>query len=111
MKTSHKLTFSPYNPFLTIPSELVATCFPQKDDGVPPNGRHTYIWEVKPEHGPTSNDSDCLTWAYHSHINPRSDVNTGLVGSLFEIGTLRSTTRQARRRSVNIFEKEKLSEI
>lgn len=69
----------------TLHSKLVATSFPQEDDGVPPNGTHTYIWEVKPEHGPTSNDSDCLTWAYHSHINPRSDVNTGLVGSLFEI--------------------------
>ena len=52
------------------------------DDGVPPNGTHVYTWEVKPEHGPTSSDSDCLTWAYHSHIHPRNDVNTGLVGAL-----------------------------
>ena len=57
----------------------------QADDGVPPNGRHTYIWEVKPEHGPASDDSDCLTWAYHSHVNPRSDVNTGLVGLFYGV--------------------------
>ena len=57
--------------------------FSQEDDGVPPNGKHTYTWEVKREHGPTKSDSDCLTWAYHSHINPRNDVNTGLVGSYF----------------------------
>ncbi|XP_028410186.1 hephaestin-like protein [Dendronephthya gigantea] len=54
----------------------------KEDDGVPPNGKHTYTWEVKPEHGPTNNDSDCLTWAYHSHVNPRNDVNTGLVGAM-----------------------------
>ena len=39
------------------------------------------FWEVKKEHGPTQGDSDCLTWAYHSHINPMKDVNTGLVGT------------------------------
>ena len=51
------------------------------DDEVPPNGTHTYVWEVKEEHGPTANDSDCLTWVYHSHVDPEKDVNTGLVGN------------------------------
>jgi hypothetical protein len=47
---------------------------------VPPSGTHTYVWEVKEEHGPTKSDSDCLTWVYHSHVDPMKDVNTGLVG-------------------------------
>jgi hypothetical protein len=53
----------------------------KRDDGVPPQGKHTYVWQVKEEHGPTASDSDCLTWAYHSHVNPKKDVNTGLVGN------------------------------
>ncbi|CAB4018123.1 hephaestin isoform X1, partial [Paramuricea clavata] len=54
----------------------------KEDDGVPPNRNYIYIWQVKKEHGPTASDSDCLTWAYHSHVNPQKDVNTGLVGAM-----------------------------
>lgn len=53
----------------------------KEDDGVPPNGTYSYTWIVKKEHGPTATDSDCLTWAYHSHVDARKDVNTGLVGT------------------------------
>ena len=53
----------------------------KEDDGVAPNKSYTYVWEVKKEHGPTQGDSDCLTWAYHSHVNPMKDINTGLVGT------------------------------
>ena len=53
----------------------------KEDDGVAPNKRYTYVWEVKKEHGPTQGDSDCLTWAYHSHVNPMKDINTGLAGT------------------------------
>ena len=52
----------------------------KEDDGVAPNGKYTYVWEVKKEHGPLESDSDCLTWAYHSHVHAQNDVNTGLVG-------------------------------
>ena len=58
----------------------------KEDDGVPPNEKYTYVWEVKSEHGPTEADSDCLTWVYHSHVDPNKDVNTGLVGEHNERG-------------------------
>jgi hypothetical protein len=27
-------------------------------------------------------DDACLPWAYHSHVNPVKDVDTGMVGML-----------------------------
>uniref|UniRef100_A0A8B9LW43 ferroxidase n=1 Tax=Astyanax mexicanus TaxID=7994 RepID=A0A8B9LW43_ASTMX len=52
------------------------------DDGVPPNGTHTYKWTVKPEYAPTEGDSNCLTWAYHSHVLASKDISSGLIGAL-----------------------------
>uniref|UniRef100_A0A8C5CM82 ferroxidase n=1 Tax=Gadus morhua TaxID=8049 RepID=A0A8C5CM82_GADMO len=52
------------------------------DDSVPPGGDYTYRWEVKPEFGPTQNDANCLTWAYHSHVTAPKDIASGLVGAL-----------------------------
>ncbi|XP_059912863.1 ferroxidase HEPHL1 isoform X2 [Gadus macrocephalus] len=52
------------------------------DDSVPPGGDYTYRWEVRPEFGPTQNDANCLTWAYHSHVAAPMDIASGLVGAL-----------------------------
>ncbi|XP_072514290.1 ferroxidase HEPHL1 [Salminus brasiliensis] len=54
----------------------------KQDDGVPPNGTHTYQWIVKPEYAPTQGDSNCLTWAYHSHVFASKDISSGLIGAL-----------------------------
>ncbi|CAN0345801.1 unnamed protein product [Lampetra planeri] len=52
------------------------------DDAVPPGGRHTYVWDVREEFGPTADDPACLTWAYHSHVDASRDIASGLVGAL-----------------------------
>ncbi|XP_017273415.1 ferroxidase HEPHL1 [Kryptolebias marmoratus] len=54
----------------------------KKDDMVPPGGRYTYRWEVKPEYAPTNDDANCLTWVYHSHFETPKDVASGLIGPL-----------------------------
>uniref|UniRef100_A0AAR2L3N1 ferroxidase n=1 Tax=Pygocentrus nattereri TaxID=42514 RepID=A0AAR2L3N1_PYGNA len=54
----------------------------KQDDGVPPGGTHTYTWTVKPEYTPTEGDSNCLTWAYHSHVVASRDISSGLIGAL-----------------------------
>ncbi|KAI4896148.1 hypothetical protein NFI96_020013, partial [Prochilodus magdalenae] len=63
----------------------------KEDDGVPPNGTFTYKWTVKPEYAPTQGDSNCLTWAYHSHVVASRDISSGLIGALLTCkkGTLR----------------------
>ncbi|XP_060752141.1 ferroxidase HEPHL1-like [Tachysurus vachellii] len=54
----------------------------KQDDGVPPGGNYTYTWRVKPEFAPTQGDSNCLTWAYHSHVIAYHDISSGLIGAL-----------------------------
>ncbi|KAL7847206.1 hypothetical protein SRHO_G00221860 [Serrasalmus rhombeus] len=63
----------------------------KQDDGVPPGGTHTYTWTVKPEYTPTEGDSNCLTWAYHSHVVASRDISSGLIGALLTCkkGTLK----------------------
>uniref|UniRef100_H2Z3W5 ferroxidase n=1 Tax=Ciona savignyi TaxID=51511 RepID=H2Z3W5_CIOSA len=51
------------------------------DDGVPPGGTYVYEWDVRPEYGPTDDDTNCLTWAYHSHNHSPVDINSGLIGA------------------------------
>lgn len=59
----------------------------KEDDGVPPNGVHTYNWTVKPESAPIQGDSNCLTWAYHSHVVASKDISSGLIGALLTCKT------------------------
>lgn len=42
----------------------------------------TYEWTVPDDHSPTSDDSNCLTKFYHSHVRPVKDINSGLIGPL-----------------------------
>lgn len=65
----------------------------KKDDHVRLGERHEYTWKLTESHAPTSDDDDCLTWIYHSHVLPHRDINTGLLGNdkhqlLLEITTL-----------------------
>ncbi|XP_073518282.1 ferroxidase HEPHL1 [Phyllobates terribilis] len=65
----------------------------KRDDAVPPRGHHTYKWIVKQEYAPTSEDPNCLTWIYHSHIDAPKDIASGLIGALLTCkkGTLDSS--------------------
>ncbi|KAG7322312.1 hypothetical protein KOW79_013658 [Hemibagrus wyckioides] len=54
----------------------------KQDEGVPPGGNYTYTWTVKPEFAPAQGDSNCLTWAYHSHVIAYHDISSGLIGAL-----------------------------
>lgn len=54
----------------------------KKDDSIPPGGNHTYTWTIPEGHSPTADDTNCLTWIYHSHIDAPKDVASGLIGPL-----------------------------
>ena len=82
---SHKYTVHPHGVFYTKSSEGAlyedkTTGEEKKDDHVSFNGEHTYEWHIPEEHGPTKGDERCLTWIYHSHVDPAKDINTGLIG-------------------------------
>ncbi|XP_066533943.1 ferroxidase HEPHL1-like [Hoplias malabaricus] len=66
----------------------------KKDDGVPPGETYTYTWTVSPEHAPTNDDDNCLTWAYHSHVYAPKDIYSGLIGALLTCkkGTLKTVS-------------------
>lgn len=42
------------------------------DNEVQPGATFAYIWNVNPMVGPTSDESNCRTWAYYSGVNPVS---------------------------------------
>jgi len=52
------------------------------DDAVPPQGTHTYVWEVPERAGPGPNDGSSILWMYHSHADEVMDTNTGLIGPI-----------------------------
>ena len=52
------------------------------DDGVPPGGSHTYVWQVPERAGPTEHEGSTAFWMYHSHVEEVRDVNTGLIGAM-----------------------------
>lgn len=54
----------------------------KRDDSVAPGATMTYEWTLPESHIPTSEDSNCLTQFYHSHINTPKDINSGLIGPL-----------------------------
>ncbi|TNN55307.1 Hephaestin [Liparis tanakae] len=54
----------------------------KRDDAVAPGAGLTYHWTVTENHGPTAEDSNCLTTFYHSHVNAPKDINSGLIGPL-----------------------------
>ena len=53
----------------------------KKDDHVRLGESHVYTWTLTESHAPTSDDDECLTWIYHSHVLPHKDINTGLLGN------------------------------
>lgn len=51
-------------------------------DAVPPGTTYTYTWHVPERAGPGPNDPSSIVWLYHSHVNERKDVNSGLIGAI-----------------------------
>ncbi|XP_053179120.1 ceruloplasmin [Scomber japonicus] len=54
----------------------------KRDDSVLPSTTVTYEWTLPRSHSPTSDDSDCMTRFYHSHVATVKDINSGLMGPL-----------------------------
>ncbi|XP_078403289.1 venom prothrombin activator pseutarin-C non-catalytic subunit [Cetorhinus maximus] len=54
----------------------------KKDDIVAPKGEYIYVWEITENLGPMNGDSNCLTYAYSSHVDPVRDFNSGLIGAV-----------------------------
>uniref|UniRef100_S4RYU7 Plastocyanin-like domain-containing protein n=1 Tax=Petromyzon marinus TaxID=7757 RepID=S4RYU7_PETMA len=71
--------------------------FGSKGEFVLPGQTHTYHWVVRDETSPGSDDPNCFTWIYHSHVNEPKDVNSGLIGALL---TCRKGSRTAERQDV-----------
>jgi hypothetical protein len=83
--SGRKFSVHPHGVFYTKSSEGAlyddkSTADEKKDDHVPLNSVHTYEWNIPANHGPTKGDDNCLTWVYHSHVDPAKDINTGLIG-------------------------------
>jgi manganese oxidase len=51
-------------------------------DSVAPGHTYTYVWKVPARAGPGPSDPSSVVWLYHSHVNERRDVNSGLVGAI-----------------------------
>jgi manganese oxidase len=51
-------------------------------DFVPPGGTFTYTWDVPESAGPGPSDPSSIVWLYHSHVDERRDVNSGLLGAI-----------------------------
>lgn len=51
-------------------------------DRVVPGATFTYTWQVPESAGPGPADPSSIVWLYHSHVEERKDVNTGLIGAI-----------------------------
>lgn len=65
----------------------------KEDDGVATGATYTYTWEVPERAGPSeASGLSSAFWSYHSHVNERRDVNSGLMGAM--IITARGMARE-----------------
>jgi len=51
-------------------------------DSVAPGATFTYRWSVPERAGPGPADPSSIVWVYHSHVEERRDVNSGLIGAI-----------------------------
>jgi FtsP/CotA-like multicopper oxidase with cupredoxin domain len=51
-------------------------------ESVAPGKTYVYTWQVPERAGPGPNDPSSIVWFYHSHVNERRDVNSGLIGAI-----------------------------
>ncbi|XP_026179554.1 ceruloplasmin [Mastacembelus armatus] len=75
------------------------------DDAVVPGTTVTYEWTLPEGHSPTSQESNCLTRFYHSHVFTPKDINSGLIGPLIicKRGTLDSQDRSGEQKYALLF--------
>ncbi|XP_020507212.2 ceruloplasmin [Labrus bergylta] len=52
------------------------------DDSIAPGATKMYQWTLPETHSPTSDDGNCMTRFYHSHVSAPKDINSGLIGPL-----------------------------
>ena len=65
---------SPYDDGVDMPTKGGAAVAPGKT--------FEYVWQVPPRAGPGPRDPNSIVWLYHSHVNERNDVNSGLIGAI-----------------------------
>jgi manganese oxidase len=51
-------------------------------DKVLPGKTFTYVWQVPERAGPGPNDPSSIAWFYHSHVDERRDIDSGLIGTI-----------------------------
>uniref|UniRef100_A0A3P8Y2W5 ferroxidase n=1 Tax=Esox lucius TaxID=8010 RepID=A0A3P8Y2W5_ESOLU len=77
---AHGLMYNKSNEGALYPDET--TNAEKQDDQVDPGKSYTYLWILSDSHSPTKDDTNCLTRAYHSHLNAPKDIASGLLGPL-----------------------------
>jgi FtsP/CotA-like multicopper oxidase with cupredoxin domain len=86
-KGTHPYSMHPHGVLYTKANEgsLYADGVPtaqKTGDVVLPGHTYTYVWDVVDRSGPGPNDGSSVVWAYHSHVDERRDVNSGLIGAI-----------------------------
>ncbi len=84
---THAYSMHPHGVLYTKANEgsLYADGVPESQkpgDAVLPGHIYTYEWDVPERAGPGPNDPSSIVWAYHSHVDERRDVNSGLIGAI-----------------------------
>ena len=49
---------------------------------VAPGARYTYHWFATPGSGPRPGQPSSIVWWYHSHVDPATEINAGLIGPI-----------------------------
>lgn len=86
-KGTHPYSIHPHGVLYTKANEgsLYADGVPASQkpgDAVFPGHTYTYVWTVPERAGPGPEDGSSVVWAYHSHVDERRDVNSGLIGAI-----------------------------
>jgi manganese oxidase len=84
---SHAYSIHPHGVFYGKDSEGTAyedgsTAAEKAGGAVAPGTTYTYTWQVPERAGPGPNDPSSVVWLYHSHVDEKRDVNSGLIGAI-----------------------------
>ncbi|KAF7728382.1 hephaestin-like 1 [Apophysomyces ossiformis] len=80
-KASHNYTIHPHGVHYEFEHEGAVYKGSAGNAIIPPGGKHTYIWTIRPRAGPGPKDGDSLVWGYHSHVHD-TDLYDGLYGAI-----------------------------
>uniref|UniRef100_A0A667XES4 Ceruloplasmin n=1 Tax=Myripristis murdjan TaxID=586833 RepID=A0A667XES4_9TELE len=76
----HGLSYSKGNEGAWYPDSTDAE--QKRDDWVAPGTTVMYEWTLPESHGPATEDGNCLSRFYHSHVASPRDIASGLIGPL-----------------------------